>query len=132
MNRYETGELLPPPQTEEQVIEQGAQAVLLSLTDQVLSTQINRLSAEHHRQQWIDIRQAISQSVQNTLERYREYHTVNVLNNRTEQVENRSLTALYRQEANTFSSLLEQYGDLTVELTRLEKGQETAATATTT
>lgn len=126
VNRYETGELLPPPQTEEQVIEQGAQAVLLSLTDQVLSTQINRLSAEHHRQQWIDIRQAISQSVQNTLERYREYHTVNVLNNRTEQVENRSLTALYRQEANTFSSLLEQYGDLTVELTRLEKGQETA------
>ena len=123
VNRYETGELLPPPQTEEQVMEQGAQAVLLSLTDQVISTQINRLSQEHHRQQWIDIRQAVSQSVQNTLERYRDYHTVNALYSRTQQVENRSLTALYREEANSFTSLLEQYGDLTFELTRLKAGQ---------
>ena len=49
VNRYETGELLPVPRTEQQVIEQTAEAILLSLTDNVLSTQITRLSRpEHH------------------------------------------------------------------------------------
>ena len=57
------------------MLAQGAQAILLALTDQVLSTQISRLTARHNHQQWIDIRSAVSQSVQNALTRYQEYHT---------------------------------------------------------
>ena len=109
VNRYETGELLPPPQTEEQVLAQGAQAILLALTDQVLSTQINRLTAKHHHQQWIDIRGAVSQSVQNALTRYQEYHTEQYVRNTAEREENHWMMALYRQEETSFTQLLQQY-----------------------
>lgn len=109
VNRYETGELLPPPQTEEQVLAQGAQAILLALTDQVLSTQISRLTAKHHHQQWIDIRSAVSQSVQNALTRYQEYHTEQYVRNTAEREENHWMTALYRQEETSFTQLLQQY-----------------------
>lgn len=109
VNRYETGELLPPPQTEEQVLSQGAQAILLALTDQVLTTQIHRLTARQNHQQWIDIRSAVSQSVQNALTRYQEYHTETYVRNTAEEVENLQMTALYRQEETSFSQLLQQY-----------------------
>lgn len=109
VNRYETGELLPPPQTEEQVLAQGAQAILLALTDQVLSTQISRLTARHNHQQWIDIRSAVSQSVQNALTRYQEYHTEQYVRHTAEGAENHLMTALYRQEETSFTQLLQQY-----------------------
>lgn len=123
VNRYETGELLPLPETEEDVIRQSAEAVLLALTDQVISTQISRLTSSSRSEQWIDIRNAVSQSVQNVLERYRLYHTENLYLSSSAQVQNESLIALYRQEEESFLSLLRQYGDVNLELARLEAGE---------
>ena len=127
VNRYETGELLPLPETEEDVIRQSAGAVLLALTDQVIATQLHRLTSSSRSEQWIDIRSAVSQSVQNVLERYRLYHTENLFLNASAQVRNESLTALYRQEEASFLSLLRQDREVHRELSRLEAGEPAEA-----
>ena len=119
VNRYETGELLPVPRTEQQVIEQTAEAILLSLTDNVLSTQITRLSRPEHYQQWIDLRSAVHESMQNTMARYRSYHTDLSLRG-GDSTQSVSLTALYREEESAFTTLLQSYRTVSALRTRLE------------
>lgn len=73
INRYEQGELLPPPADEAQVLEQAAQAALVSTVERVVTQSLERRTA--WREPWLDLKQSLSQTAENTLNRFEYYHS---------------------------------------------------------
>lgn len=103
-NQYETGELLPPPADEEQVIEQLAQASLLDAVGRAMVT----ASANHIdlRSIYLDLRQALSQTAENTLARYQSYHSEQNRRFQENTTLAESRNALYREEIHLLNQLL--------------------------
>jgi hypothetical protein len=71
LNHYELGDLLPMPATEQEALSAGAAAVLLNVVDNVM---VSRLESVIQRSDlWLDIRNALSQSAENSLSRFEYY-----------------------------------------------------------
>lgn len=71
LNRYELGDLLPIPTTEQEVLSAGAAAALLHVVDNVM---VSRLESVLRRSDlWLDIRNAVFQSAENSLSRFEYY-----------------------------------------------------------
>lgn len=105
INRYETGDLLEPPSTEQQVLGQGAAAVFLDLIDNVMVTRLDRYLAKSDS--WLDIRRAVSQSAVYSLSRFESYHTGASSRHIQEHNQIRQMSALYREEARLVERFLE-------------------------
>jgi hypothetical protein len=73
INRYETGENLPPPQTEREVIKLGAAGVLLNIIDNAMTARITQLS--RNEPLWLNITNAIYGAAQHSLARFQTFHT---------------------------------------------------------
>lgn len=110
INRYEQAGSLPAPKTEEEVLSQGAEAVLLSLIDNVTVNQVNRLLSKEEA--WIDIRNAVSQSMQNSLLRFQMYHTEQSFGLRQEDFYHKQVTALYQEEEVSVRNIFEAFSNL--------------------
>lgn len=106
INRYETGELLPPPGTEHEVLEQGAAAVLLNLMDHVFITALNHTLKSQRT--WVDVRNAVRASAENSLFRFETYHSEVHARNQASVEYSEQLNALYRQELTIVNKLLAQ------------------------
>lgn len=110
INRYEQAGLLPAPATEEEVLSQGAEAVLLSLIDNVTVSQVNRLLSNNEA--WIDIRNAVSQSMQNSLLRFQMYHTEQSFGVQQEDFYHKQVTSLYREEEVSVRNIFQEFSNL--------------------
>lgn len=73
VNMYELGGVTPPPQTEAEVLERAAAAVILNTVDNTLASRIDfALSRSDY---WVDIRNSLADSSINTLQRFEYYNT---------------------------------------------------------
>lgn len=106
VNRYETGEILPPPVNEGEVLSQGAAAAVLDLVENVMATRMNQYVAQ--RDFWVDIRHAVSQSARNSLARFEQFHThLNPLETRKGAEHSRRTHMLQREEIRMVERFLE-------------------------
>lgn len=106
-NRYETGDGMEPPRTEQQVLTQGAAAALLSLTDNVM---ISRMELLMNRSDfWLDVRTAVSQAAENSLFRFQTYHTGDTYAARGGDVSSSWISTLYRQESETLNRFVQEF-----------------------
>jgi len=71
-NVYETGELLPPPATEKDVIEQVTAASLVSVIGNVMVSRVEKFL--RGGDVWLDVSRAVQQTVENTVSRFAAYH----------------------------------------------------------
>ncbi len=76
-NLYETGGLLDAPQSSEQVLSQAAAAALLSVVDSTIMEVFHRPELRH--EQWLELRQALYRTSENTLARFEDYHSRAIL-----------------------------------------------------
>lgn len=73
INRYETGELLAPPEDQDQVLSQAAVSALVSAVDNTIVQVLSR--PQFRRDQWLHLENAIWQTTENALARFEIYHT---------------------------------------------------------
>lgn len=81
LNQFEAGLLLPPPKTEEQVLQQAAVSALVGAVDAAFIQVLSRPSLE--RELWFHTERAIQKSAENALLRFERYHTQSFLMERT-------------------------------------------------
>ncbi|MEG0179059.1 MAG: hypothetical protein RR654_05845, partial [Oscillospiraceae bacterium] len=72
-NSYETGELLPVPTTEREVVQQAFTATLLSTVDNLLTQRYEASYATTNS--WTDVAEQLEQTAYNTLSRFESYHS---------------------------------------------------------
>lgn len=96
VNRYELGDLLPPPATEEQVLSQAAEAALLSSVDHALVQLLERPAVSSF---WLTLEEGLRQSVENTISRFTIYHGEPVTRTQSSTDYHSLLLALYQEEA---------------------------------
>jgi len=136
VNHYELGDILPPPRTEKEALAAGAAAVLLSTVDNVMVNRVeNYLSRPGF---WLDLRQALTQTAENSLSRFEEYHsTVDARQSSRETSYARQINQLYQEETKILRNLFEHTtregdrisvtapaGDTQIRNLRLEHRQE--------
>ncbi|MCL2633102.1 MAG: hypothetical protein FWD34_01160 [Oscillospiraceae bacterium] len=73
INAYESGEDLPPVQTEREVVERSTAGVLLNIIDNAVITQMQ--SVHKNQANWFDITEAVYSSAAQSLERFQTFHT---------------------------------------------------------
>ena len=73
VNRYEQGDILPPPETQEQVLSQAAEAALLSTVDHMLTHTVERRMTD--RDTWLTVQHSLTQVAEPSLSRFETYHT---------------------------------------------------------
>lgn len=71
-NLFESGELLPPPETERQVVEQVSAAALVNTVTATLISRTETLLRGDGL--WLDLSRAVSQTAENTLSRFISFH----------------------------------------------------------
>ncbi|MCI7125168.1 MAG: hypothetical protein MR935_03040 [Agathobaculum sp.] len=95
-NHYERGDLLPAPEDEEQVFAQLAAAVLLNTVDKAMTLAVRR--SVQHSDFWLDLRQAVQQSIDNTVFRFESWHEGARRYDGDTLLADESRNSLYRQE----------------------------------
>ena len=75
VNRYEQGDILPPPETQEQVLSQAAEAALLTTVDHMLTHTLERHMTD--KDTWLTLNHSLTQVAENSLSRFETYHTQN-------------------------------------------------------
>ncbi|MCL2035969.1 MAG: hypothetical protein FWG83_01100 [Oscillospiraceae bacterium] len=73
INRYETGEEIPLPSDESQVIQQSAAGVLLTLVDNLFTTRLEKKIGGENL--WLDISNVIYNSAEKSLQRFQMFRT---------------------------------------------------------
>ena len=110
VNRFETGEGLPPPHTEEQVLSQGAAAALLSIADSVL---VSRMDTVLNRSDfWLNLRSAVTRSAENSLARFQSFRTGDTAFTRGGDVYSSRVSALYREETAVLNRVAQEIRNL--------------------
>lgn len=79
VNRFELGDIYPPPQSEREVVERAATAALVTLIDNVLVSSLNRIARRENV--WLDIKKAVTAVAENSLYRFEAYHSGQSLRN---------------------------------------------------
>jgi len=105
-NHYELGDIFSAPQTEEHVISEVTAAVLLSTIDNVMVSRMSHIQLGSHF--WLDIKNAVSQSAENSLLRFELYHSERSVQNQRQSLYAEQLSALYREEISVVNRLLQQ------------------------
>lgn len=110
VNRFETGEGMPPPHTEEQVLSQGAAAALLSIADSVL---VSRMDTVLNRSDfWLNLRSAVTRSAENSLARFQSFRTGDTAFTRGGDVYSSRVSALYREETAVLNRVAQEIRNL--------------------
>ncbi|MEG0876637.1 MAG: hypothetical protein RSF77_05835 [Oscillospiraceae bacterium] len=73
VNHFELGDILPPPQTEEQVLSQAATASLLSTVEHVLVQ--NLFDRSSNPSTWLSLENALFETVSNSVSRFQSFHS---------------------------------------------------------
>ena len=107
INRYETGELLPPPDSEESVLAQAAEAALLSTIDNVVTHTLTR--EKNYREVWMNLERSFSQTAENTLSRFESYHSGGLLRREESRTYQQWRETLEREELTQLQKLSESW-----------------------
>lgn len=103
VNRYEVGDILPPPANEGEVLSQAAQAALFSTVTHVMVQQFSKTYSGGEN--WQNLTHVLRQSVESSLNRFEEYHSQETIKNQSNQYYDQLLDGLYQEER----SLLTQF-----------------------
>ncbi len=114
INRYERGDALVPPTTEEEVIAQAAQAALFSTVERVIAQTIER--EKQLSGSWLNIANNLHQTAENSLKRFESWHSDTAFNHYNIENYNDWRRNMTTQEIDT----LRQLEKTNTELLRLE------------
>ena len=117
VNRFELGDLLPAPQTAEQVLSQASEAALLASFEHIFTQRLaDRLLQTNV---WLRLEQALSETVENSVSRFQSFHAENSFFF-SESIEAPGTADRLREESRVLRQLLERRTALNsvLELTR--------------
>lgn len=104
VNHFELGDILPPPQTEEDVLSQAAAASLVSTVEHVLVQQLR--SESYSGALWLSLENSLSETIENTISRFQSYHSGNAVYLHTDADLSLNTTNVYKEEAEVLRELI--------------------------
>lgn len=73
LNHFETGGLLPPPESADEVLSQAAVSALVNVVDRTVVERLRHTATR--RDNWLQLSRAIHQTAESTLSRFETYHS---------------------------------------------------------
>lgn len=117
VNRFELGDLLPAPQTSEQVLSQAAEAALLSSFDHIFTQSL--VDRVERAPFWLRLERSLSETVENSVSRFQNFHSADSFFF-TDSVREPAGLERFREESSILRELVQSRTELTgaMELTR--------------
>ena len=75
-NRYELGDILPPPQNEDEVLTQAAEAAILATIEHAY---VQKLYSKYEgNKHWLSLEQSLNATIENSISRFQSFHNDNI------------------------------------------------------
>ncbi len=103
-NHFELGDILPPPENDEQVLSRAAAAGLISLVEDILVQQITRKGSLKNL--WLNLEGSFSETIQNSISRFQSYHKGDSSNIRRGGDISLETRNLYKSEASILQEII--------------------------